>query len=99
MQSADTLGSEARVTTALPGRYLEQLCKHFGHKLPVSREESESAITFETGTCRLRAEDNSLVLHCSAKDADGLARLEDVIAKHLKRFAFREEPEVRWVRV
>ena len=31
--------SEARVPTAVPRRYLAQLCKHFQHKLPVVFDE------------------------------------------------------------
>jgi hypothetical protein len=33
-----------------------------------------------------------------ASDEAALAKLEDVVARHLERFAFREKPEVRWTR-
>ena len=37
-------------------------------------------------------------MRLSAGDEAALARLEDVVARHLLRFAFREKPEIRWTR-
>jgi hypothetical protein len=94
------LSSEARVPAAVPRRYMAQLCKHFGHKLPVTFDERHGRIEFATGRCELDAEAASeiLVMRVIAGDEPDLARLEDVIARHLVRFAFREKPEVRWTR-
>ena len=98
--TADTiLSSEARVPTDVPRRYLGQLCKHFEHKLPVTLSESHGRIDFPTGICTLDAETGTLVMHATAGDEAGLARLEEVIARHLERFAFRDKPEVVWKRV
>lgn len=92
--------SEARVTTATPRRYLGQLCKHFQHKLPVTLDGRHGSIQFQAGVCDAEAteDDSTLVLRVAAADAEALARLEDVVARHLLRFAFREEMEVRWQR-
>lgn len=91
--------SEARVATAVPRRYLGQLCKHFQHKLPVTLEERHGRIEFPAGTCEMNAPDEAtLTLHVSAADEAALTRLEDVVARHLVRFAFREEPEIHWTR-
>lgn len=92
--------SEARVATELPRRYLGQLCKHFQHKLPVTLGERHGTIQFSAGTCEVEAteDDKALVLRVTAADAEGLARLEDVVARHLVRFAFREEMQVTWQR-
>jgi hypothetical protein len=94
------LSSEARVQTAVAARYLGQLCKHFQHKLPVTLEEQHGRIDFSAGTCELDAAVNAgaLTMRVTAGDETALATLEDVITRHLKRFAFREEPEVWWIR-
>jgi uncharacterized protein len=82
----------------MPRRYLAQLCKHFQHKLPVTLDESHGRIEFPAGVCELDAagDAGTLILHVAAGDAPALATLEEVVARHLERFAFREKPEVRW---
>lgn len=90
--------AEARVATEAPRRYLAQLCKHFQHRLPVSLAEDHGRIAFEGGACDLAAEGEVLVLRLAAADEATLARLEDVVARHLLRFAFRTPPEIRWTR-
>jgi hypothetical protein len=88
--------SEAIVATELPKRYLGQLCKHFQHKIPVTLEDDHGSITFEAGICRLNAADSALRMRCEAADAAALDRVQDVVARHLLRFAFREPPEIVW---
>jgi len=90
--------SEARVSTERASRYLQQLCKHFAHKLPTSHTPQEGRIEFSVGVCSLAAEPETLVLTADAPDTASLDRLEDVVARHLERFAFRDKPEIRWVR-
>jgi hypothetical protein len=80
----------------LPARYLTQLCKHFAHRLPVTIEGSTGSIAFPGGTCTLQAGEAGLHLRLAAADAAALATLQDVVARHLLRFAFREQPELRW---
>jgi hypothetical protein len=94
------LSSQARVPTAVPGRYLAQLCKHFQHKLPVEFDERHGRVAFPAGRCALDAgaDAGTLLMRVVASDNAALAKLEDVVARHLERFAFREKPEVRWTR-
>jgi hypothetical protein len=93
-----THASAALVRTPKASGYLQQLCKHFGHKLPVGFDERAGRIEFPMGVCTLAAapDAGTLALHASAASAEDLARLEDVVARHLVRFAFREELEVTW---
>jgi hypothetical protein len=93
--------STARVATELPRRYLIQLCRHFDHKLPVTLDETVATdaagrIEFPFGVCDLAIEPGLLVLRVVAADAEALSRTEDVVARHLVRFAFREPPQISW---
>ena len=88
--------SEARIPTEHASKYLQQLCKHFGHKIPATFDAEKGHLTFEMGTTTLTAEPGRLVLRNEAPDPAGLSRLEEVVASHLVRFAFREELRIDW---
>jgi hypothetical protein len=91
--------SEARVDTVRASRYLGQLCKHFAHKIPVMHTAEQGRIEFPFGVCLLEAEPERLILRAEANDAQALAQVQDVVARHLERFAFRDKPEIHWNRV
>ena len=90
--------SNAEVATASAQRYLGQMCKHFGHRVPVelALDEGRGSIAFPFGTCRLAAEDGTLHLTAEAAGPDAIAQVQEVIGRHLIRFAFREELAVNW---
>ncbi|WAJ28696.1 DUF2218 domain-containing protein [Antarcticirhabdus aurantiaca] len=88
--------SIARVATPHASRYLQQLCKHFAHKLPVTFDEHHGAITFTIGEVRLDAREGVLEMHLTAPDAETMPQLQDVVWRHLVRFAFREELAADW---
>jgi hypothetical protein len=71
-------------------RYLQQLCKHFGHKIPVEFSETAGTIQFPMGTASLTATDGTLRVDFALDDAENRDRARHVIDKHLQRFAFRE---------
>jgi uncharacterized protein len=96
---SDPIRAEARVATKLATRYLIQLCRHFEHRLPVVRAGEEGSIVFPAGTCRLTAQGDVLVLGALAEDDDRLVELEQVVSRHLERFAFRDKPEIAWHRL
>ena len=79
-------------------RYLGTLCKHFGHKVPVSHEPGSGRIELPFGQCDLRAETAGLALTAEATDTPGLDKTIQVITSHLERFAFRENPDLNWSR-
>lgn len=91
-----TAQSVAEVATPNASRYLQQLCKHFAHKLPVTFDELAGDITFSLGTCRLAANEGVLELALGAPDEEQMARLQDVVARHVVRFAFREDLTFDW---
>jgi uncharacterized protein len=86
----------AEIVTPHAGRYLQQLCKHFQHKLQVTFNAAAGSIEFVSGVCTLAAGNGVLRLSVMVRDASQLAQLQDVVARHLVRFAFREEILVEW---
>ena len=83
--------SRADVTTKEGRKYLVQLCKHFQHKRPATWGDDRGRIEFGSGLCELTADDSGLHIVATATEAENAPQLEDVIARHLVRFAFREE--------
>lgn len=93
---SDRPASTAEIATPQAGRYLAQLCRHFQHKLPVTLDDAAGHIAFSIGDCRLRAEDGRLTLSLDSPDEARLLQLQDVVARHLLRFAFRETMQIVW---
>ncbi|MFK3890139.1 DUF2218 domain-containing protein [Sphingomonas sp. NPDC079357] len=83
----------ARVPTHSASRYLQQLAKHWSHKMEVSFSEQEATIAFPDGaTLELRADSETLDVRLVVPEDGDVARMEEVVASHLNRFAFREAP-------
>lgn len=87
--------STATVQTTNASRYLQQLCKHFGHKVPVEFTPEAGTVTLPFGTCTLAATADQLTLTNEGQD---LSRMEQFIGDHLLRFAFRENLTLAWQR-
>ena len=86
----------AEVQTAHASRYLQQLCKHWGHKFTVDFTPTHGEIALPFGPCILDAGEQTLTIVLSAKDAADLPRFQEVVEDHIKRFAFREELAFDW---
>ncbi len=84
------------IATPNASKYLQQLCKHFSHKLPATFDEQSGRVTFTIGECDLSAEAGALKISLTAADNERMAQLQDVVARHLVRFAFREELIFNW---
>ncbi|MCM8729830.1 DUF2218 domain-containing protein [Hephaestia sp. GCM10023244] len=85
--------SVARVPTASASRYLQQLAKHWSHKLTVVFTPEEGTIDFPDGSrLAMRAASASLDLELAVPGSEDVARMREVVEKHLDRFAFREGP-------
>ena len=93
MPSPTALGATALVPTTSGSRYLQQLCKHWSHKLHVKFTPEQGTVTFsEQGAAHFAARDDALEVRIEAGSAEQLTELQDVVARHLDRFAFREAP-------
>jgi hypothetical protein len=88
--------SVARVESERASIYLQQLCKHFAHKRPVEFTPEQGQISLGAGMCRLDAANGVLTIRAEADDPERLVQLQDVIAKHLERFAFRSPVTLDW---
>ena len=88
--------SAAEIETDRASRYLQQLCKHFAHKRPVTFDPHAGRISLSAGDCALVAEDTTLRLSLTAADPEQMARLQDTVERHLLRFAFREDMKIDW---
>jgi len=84
------LKTYARWPTENASKYLQQLCKHFGHKVEVSYTPSEGRADLPMGPSVMTADAEALTIEVTAPDAEGLTRAKGVIDSHLKTFAFRE---------
>ena len=88
----------AKFETAKGSKYLQQLCKHFSHKLDVSFTKTSGKIALPTGPAALEANSNFLRITVEADDIETLKRAKNIIDKHLIKFAFRENIQgVNWV--
>ena len=77
-------------------RYLDTLCHHFGRRVQATCNPHDACIVFPFGQCDLAATDNRLELWVRAEDQSRLDIVIDVVARHLERFAFRENPQLEW---
>lgn len=85
----------AHVRTQHASRYLQQLCKHFAHKVPVEFTPAEGSVLLPFGHCEFQADGQCLLLSVTGKQHE-LAQLERFVGAHLARFAFRENPTLTW---
>ena len=82
----------ARVPTSHGARYLQQLCKHWSHKLDVQLTDNEGIVRFQDAVATMTAAPEALTVTVEAGDEETLQRMKGVVASHLDRFAFREAP-------
>ena len=91
--------STAAVPTDAAERYAKQLLAHLGRKNTV--EPVDGVARRRAAGLRLRhrhgpARGGRLVLEADAPDDESLARVQDVLARHLERFGARRELVVHW---
>jgi len=90
------MNATASFKTTHADRYLAALCTHFAAKVPARQTGRCGHITLPFGICDLTADDDGLAMAAKAKDALSLARVVEVMTRHVERFAFRENPHLDW---
>jgi len=89
--------SVSHVRTDHASRYLQQLCKHWSHRFSVEFDAAVGKVPFSAETfLDLAAEPGTLVMTLTVEKPEDLERMQNVVADHLERFAFREELDVSW---
>ncbi|MDL2399790.1 DUF2218 domain-containing protein [Rhizobium mayense] len=89
--------SVSSVKTDHASRYLQQLCKHWSHRLTVEFNEVAGKVPFSPeSSVEFAADASTLLMTLHVENPQDLERMQNVVADHLKRFAFREELVVIW---
>ncbi len=84
--------AKASVPTANAAKYLQQLCKHWSHKLEVELSERKGVVRFPAAVVGFDAGDDALLVTIEGEASEEVERMKGVVASHLDRFAFREAP-------
>lgn len=82
----------AVVPTENGWKFLQQLCKHWSHKLDVELGEKSGIVRFSEAVATMSADDKALTVEVEAVSEEVLERMKGVVSSHLDRFAFREAP-------
>jgi hypothetical protein len=82
----------AQVPTTSGSKYMQQLCKHWSHKMEVEFDAQKGVVHFPTAVATMTALPEALAVSIEAEDGAVLERMKNVVAEHLDRFAFREAP-------
>ncbi len=92
-----SLHSRADVASSRPARWAKQLSSHLSNKVEVVSSPRGSEVTIGSGLGVIRAEAEVIVLEAHADDAETLARVEDVLGRHLTRFGEKDGLVVEWM--
>lgn len=85
------LKATSTLETERASRYLQAMCKHFAHKVPVSYDQATGTADMPFGRLNMSAAGNTLRFDIEAADDQSLDRMKYVVEGHIARFAFREQ--------
>ena len=86
----------ARIDTEHGSRYMQQLCKHFAHKVAVDYDAEKARVELPPGLCMMSAEESCLSFFCESRETSGLLVMQSIIDEHLVKFAWREDIKISW---
>ena len=98
MTPTPALSARADVPTDSPERYAKQLVSHLGHRVEFATVGDTSTADIGGGTGSVVVGTGVLTLLAQGPDAETLARVQDVLGRHLERFGQRNELTVTWTR-
>jgi uncharacterized protein len=84
--------AKASVPTANAANYIQQLCKHWSHRLEVDLSDQKGVVRFPAAVVTLEAGADALQVAIEGEESEEVERLKGVVSTHLDRFAFREAP-------
>lgn len=89
--------AHATVHTARPERYIKQLVSHLGNRLTTSlADDGTGTIHRGQDHCTLTPSPGELRISATAASPEDLSLLQDVVTRHLIRFATQETLTVTW---
>jgi hypothetical protein len=83
--------AKASIPTVNGAKYMQQLCKHWSHKLEVDLSEQRGVVKFQAAVATFQPEAETLLVTIEGTESE-VERMKGVVASHLDRFAFRESP-------
>ena len=84
------IASTARYPTEHASKYMQQLCKHFAHKVEVAYDDTHASAALPPGPATMTADAEGLSVRVTAEDMKGIIHARFVIDSHLVTFAHRE---------
>ena len=84
--------ARASVPTANAAKYIQQLCKHWSHRLEVDLSDEKGLVKFPAAVVTLEPGADALLVTIEGEEAETVERMKGVVATHVDRFAFREAP-------
>ena len=79
------------VPTAKADRYIQQLVKHWNHKLDIDYRDGVARIAFNSNVdLVLEARNGGIAMTLTSPSDEDDVRFRNVFEQHLDRFAFRE---------
>ncbi|MFM2321133.1 MAG: hypothetical protein RL612_280 [Actinomycetota bacterium] len=90
--------SSAKLVIDRPERYAKQLASHIGHKAEsVSETDGITTITFGFGgTGTIAVDSESVLLTGDAGNQEDLEKIQNILGKHLLKFAKLEDQQLDW---
>jgi uncharacterized protein len=82
----------AVIPTESGWKYVQQLCKHWAHKLEVELTDQKGVVKFAEATAVMTSDAQALTVEIEAVSDEVLERMKGVVSSHLDRFAFKEAP-------
>jgi len=92
------LTSRADISIDRPHRWAKQLVAHLSRRIPAEQSPEGDVLTIGGGKGIVHVHADKLVLRAVAPDAESLAHVEGVLARHLHRFARHETVGIVWIR-
>ncbi len=76
--------------TAHASKYLQQMCKHFSHKVEVTFDKTHGEAVLPYGPVLFDATEAVLTIEINGETAGQREKSRHIIDIHLQKFAFRE---------
>ena len=70
-----------RAKTASGSKYLQQLCKHWGHKFEVEFSETRGQVRFPSALATMEASEDALLVSIETDDTESVERLKGQLTK------------------